>query len=79
MNQVMDTALEYLEYEEQKVSYLWWQKQNLSYTATGYGAKIPTSWMVRIGKRWYRVYCCIYSNIGSCYIMKNKRRQYIVI
>ena len=48
----------------------WWQVQGLSYTSTGYGKKIPTSKMVRLeGKKWYRVYCAIFSNAGTCYIM----------
>lgn len=40
------------------------------YTATGYGRKIPTTRMVRLpgSPRWRRVYCCIYSNIGTCYV-----------
>lgn len=51
---------------------LWWQKQGLSYTASGYGNKIPTAWMVRTtDNRWRRVYCCIHSNIGTCYVMYN--------
>ncbi len=45
-------------------------KAGLDYTASGYGRKIPTTRMVRIpgSKRWRRVYCCIYSNIGTCYV-----------
>jgi hypothetical protein len=33
-----------------------WQELGLSYTATGYGSKIPTEYQIFIGKRWYRVY-----------------------
>jgi len=42
----------------------------LSYTRTGYGKKIPTRRMVRLpgNPRWRRVYCAIYSNIGTCYV-----------
>lgn len=37
---------------------------------TGYGAKIPTAYMVRtIGQKWRRVYCAVYSNAGTCYVM----------
>jgi hypothetical protein len=43
-------------------------KLGLSYTATGYGSKIPTEYMVNLGNKWRRVYCCIYSNIGTVYI-----------
>lgn len=47
---------------------LWWQLCGLSYTASGYGRKIPTDYMVRYNGRLYRVYCCIFSNSGTCYI-----------
>lgn len=58
---------------------LWWHKQGLSYTRTGYGRKIPTRTMVKLpgNPRWRRVYCCIYSNIGTCYVTKGK--DWIVI
>ncbi len=54
---------------EHKVSTLPWQERGLSFTASGYGAKIPTSYMVHYLNRWHRVYCRIYSNIGSLYIV----------
>lgn len=43
--------------------------------ASGYGGKIPTSRKVKATgadgrERWYRVYCMIYSNIGTCYICR---------
>ena len=47
---------------------LWWQSRGLSFTTTGYGRRIPTSQMVQVDGRWRRVYCCIYSNSGTCYI-----------
>ena len=43
-------------------------KRGLSYTATGYGRRLPTTWMVKFNGRWQRVYCCIFSNAGTCYI-----------
>lgn len=49
---------------------LWWQKKGLSFTSSGYGSRIPTSWMVHVKGRWRRVYCCIWSNSGTCYIGK---------
>ena len=47
-----------------------WQKRGLSFTASGYGRRIPTSYMVQLpgSPRWRRVYCCIYSNSGTCYV-----------
>jgi len=50
----------------------------LSWTATGYGSKIPTRYMVRtIDSKWRRVYCAIYSNIGTLYVMHGKNRTII--
>ena len=45
-----------------------WQKLGLQQTATGYGKKLTTPYKVSIGSRWYRVYCCIYSNSGLLYV-----------
>lgn len=47
-----------------------WQERGLSYTATGYGRKIPTHYMVQHRGKWRRVYCCIFSNVGTLYIGK---------
>lgn len=51
---------------------LWWQQLVLSYTASGYGKKIPTRHMIRLpgDPIWRRVYCYIYSNAGTCYVAK---------
>jgi hypothetical protein len=45
-------------------------KAGLSWTRSGYGSRIPTAHMVKLpgGKRWRRVYCCIWSNSGTCYV-----------
>jgi hypothetical protein len=53
---------------EVKTSHLWWQNQGLQYTASGYGKRIPTEYMVKVNNRWRRVYCRIYSNNGTLYI-----------
>ena len=55
-----------------KIEELYWQKLGLQYTASGYGKKIPTKYKVKINSKWHRVYCIIYSNIGTLYILKNK-------
>ena len=44
------------------------QKRGLVYTSTGFGKKIPTDRMIKYNNRWYRIYCCIFSNAGTCYI-----------
>ena len=47
-----------------------WQRRGMQYTATGYGTKIPTSKVIRWSDgKVRRVYCDIYSNVGSCYCM----------
>ena len=56
---------------------LQWQLMGLMYTATGYGAKIPTQYMVRFNDKWRRVYCAIFSNIGTLYI--GKRTDNLII
>lgn len=47
-----------------------WQEQGLQYSASGYGNRIPTRYMVLFQGRWHRVYVCQYSNIGTAYIGK---------
>ena len=40
-----------------------------SHSKTGYGDKIPTNTVVFVENKWRRVYCRIYSNIGTCYVL----------
>lgn len=58
---------------ECKESLLPHHKRGLSYTASGYGAKLPTRYMVKadngLSKRWYRVYSTCISNVSSEYIV----------
>lgn len=42
--------------------------RGLSYTRTGYGKRIPTRYKLAYNGRLYRVYCCIFSNVGTCFI-----------
>jgi hypothetical protein len=58
---------------EVKEELLWWQKRNLMYTATGYGKRIPTTYMVKHNNRWKRVYCCIFSNSGTLFIEEKRK------
>jgi hypothetical protein len=44
----------------------------LQYTRSGYGSKIPTATMVKHNGRWRRIYVCIFSNIGTSYILQGK-------
>lgn len=45
-----------------------WQIQGLQYTASGYGARIPTEYMIKVDNRWRRVYAICYSNSATLYI-----------
>lgn len=39
---------------------------------TGYGGKIPMQYKIKLSNnKTYRMYCMIYSNSGTCYIVKN--------
>lgn len=75
----METKINYIDYGHKDLieKELWWQKQGLQYTSTGYGSKIPTSKMLRHNNRLYRVYCMVYSNNGSCYIIKDKQLYFL--
>ena len=63
-----------------RVHELEWQKRGLSYTASGYGAKIPTRYMVRtIDQKWRRVYCAIFSNIGTTYVVHGNQKTIVEV
>jgi hypothetical protein len=61
-----------------KIELLWWQEKGLSFTPSGYGRRIPTRYKVQVGGRWRRVYCCIFSNSGTCYIGPSKEWEAVV-
>ena len=42
--------------------------KGLSYTASGYGSRIPTEHMIKHNNRWKRVYAICYSNASTLYI-----------
>lgn len=46
-------------------------------SVTGYGPKIPTRYMVRIGTRWHRVYMAQYGNSGSAYVRLEGKDFYL--
>ena len=64
----------YIEDHDVMVDYLPWQLQGKTYTATGYGSKIPTSKKIKYNGIWHRIYCAIYSNIGTCYIISKGQK-----
>ena len=50
---------------------------NYGRNVDGYGSKIPTSRWLKVGGRWRRVYCTIYSNIGTCWVIVNGERKVV--
>jgi hypothetical protein len=63
---------------EHKDAPLWWHKQNLQQTASGYGRKLVSRKMIKYNKRWRRVYVCLISNAGTAYI-EDANGNWIVI
>ena len=63
---------------EVKESPLEWQRKGLQQTASGYGARLTTPYMVRVGGRWWRVYSYCYSNSGTLYIGRSLKAGVIV-
>ena len=64
---------------------LWWHLRGLSFTASGYGRRIPTTQMVQVpgSPRWRRVFVCCFSNSGTAYVegakQANGRRAWTVV
>ncbi len=56
---------------------LWFHKRGLMQTATGYGSKLSTPYMVRHNNRNKRVYCSCFSNCGTLYIMSMGKKLII--
>ena len=61
-----------------------WRYPNLSLaglqqTATGYGEKLSTDWMVRHNGRDKRVYCVCHSNIGTLFIISKGKQEIVDI
>jgi len=44
------------------------------YTRSGYGSRLPTDYMVRIGKRLHRIRVMCWSNAGTAYVRVGGRR-----
>ena len=53
---------------------MWFHKRHLSQTASGYGRKLATPHKVKHNGRMKRVYCCIFSNNGSLFIMSHNKQ-----
>jgi len=48
-------------------------------TASGYGRKLPTRYMLTIGKRQHRVYAVCFSNVASFYVVLGGEKRYLEI
>lgn len=46
-----------------------WQKRGLSETRSGYGRKLRTVYKLRHAGRLLRVYACVFSNVGTLFII----------
>ena len=46
-------------------------------SATGYGPKIPTGYMLQSGGKWRRVYVAQYGNSGSAYVLIGGESHYL--
>lgn len=57
-----------------RVRELYCHKHGLMQTASGYGRKLASRYMVKIGTRWHRVYVMCLGNNGSAYICKGGQR-----
>lgn len=53
-----------------KVNPLPHHRAGLTWTATGYGARIPTVHMVKFRGIWRRVYAAQFANVGTLYVGK---------
>lgn len=49
------------------------------YSASGYGSRIPTDYMVWCNGRWRRVYCVCWANVGSLYIGRGSSKIFVTI
>jgi hypothetical protein len=54
-----------------------WQVQGLQQTASGYGAKLTTSKMIRFEGRDRRLYATVYGNAGSVWFMFHGHRIHV--
>jgi hypothetical protein len=72
MTQYLEQTFEYVDRP------LWWHKQGLQQTATGYGSKLTSSRCVKLSDgRIRRIYVTRYSNAGSAWITLGGQKLYL--
>lgn len=54
-----------------------WMRRGLQETASGYGKRLNSGWMIQFNGRLYRIYTTIYSNNGSCWFRTKGRTIYV--
>jgi len=61
------------------INQLWWQKQGLQQTTTGYGRKLTTQYVLAVpdSPRPYRVYAICFSNCASHYILRKGKMLFL--
>lgn len=60
--------------DELVVRQLPWQRRNLQQTASGYGAKLASCWMINFMGRLRRIYVACYSNSGTSWFLYKGER-----
>lgn len=71
----LEDIVEYpLEFKEQPLP---WQELGFSFTASGYGARLPSRHMVKYRGTWRRVYLMRYANAASAYIQTKGERVFL--
>ena len=53
---------------------LWFHVHGLQETASGYGSKLRTKYILHDGGKTKRLYCACYSNNGTLYFFRNGER-----
>lgn len=71
------TPLQHVDNGDLVWSPMWYHLRGLSQTASGYGGKLNTGYKTEYNGRMYRVYCMIWSNSGTCYIISKGQRLII--
>jgi hypothetical protein len=56
---------------------LWWHKQGLQQTSTGYGRKLTNSSKINFNGKLYRLYTTCFSNVGSTWFTVRGKKIYV--
>lgn len=54
-----------------------WMERGFQETASGYGKRLNSGWMINFEGRKYRIYVTIYSNSGSSWFKSKGRKIYV--